>query len=195
MKIHCILDDVLGSKSKIRILRLLFKYPEREFTEREIAEIINMSPNTVNLALRECRKTNIFIYKRIGKTHSYKCNSDSVLFSLFEDLFRGEQKVNDNMINLLKSRLRNIGTSILFGSFARGEESFDSDLDLLIVTEDKDKAEAKLEELTEELLIRFSISLSPIILAPEELKAKSQKAFIKEALSEGKIIVGKGLEV
>ena len=89
MKIHCILDDVLGSKSKIRILRLLFKYPEREFTEREIAEIINMSPNTVNLALHECRKTNIFIYKRIGKTHSYKCNSDSVLFSLFKDLFRG----------------------------------------------------------------------------------------------------------
>ena len=63
------------------------------------------------------------------------------------------------------------------------------------MTEDKDKAEAKLEKLTEELLIRFSISLSPIFLAPEELKAKSQKAFIKEALLEGKIIVGKGLEV
>ena len=92
MKLHNLLDDMLDSKSKVRILRLLFRFPEREFTEREIARMIKMSPNTVNLALNNLRKTNVFVYKRLGRTHSYRCDADSVLFPLFKMLFELSKK-------------------------------------------------------------------------------------------------------
>ncbi len=190
MKLHNLLDDMLDSKSKIRILRLLFRFPEREFTEREVARQIKMSPNTVNLALNNLRKTNVFIYKRIGRTHSYRCDADSVLFPLFKELFDGERQMRDELVSLLKEELEGAGTCILFGSFARYEEEFDSDLDLLIVTDDKDETQEKLESLAEELLRRYSITLMPILLSSKELTEKRQKNFIKEAISEGKTIVG-----
>ena len=190
MKLHNLLDHMLDSKSKIRILRLLFRFPEREFTEREIARQIQMSPNTVNLALNDLRKTNVFIYKRIARTHSYRCDADSVLFPLFKELFEQERQMREELLTLLKNELKGVGTCILFGSFAREEERFDSDLDLLIVTENKDKTEEKVECLAEELLRRFSITLTPMILSSRELNEKRQKRFIKNALSEGKTIVG-----
>lgn len=184
------LDDMLDSKSKVRILRLLFRFPEREFTEREMARMINMSPNTVNLALNDLRKTNVFLYKRIGRTHSYRCDPDSVLFPLFKGLFERERKMRDELMSSLKHGLMGVGTCILFGSFARNEEEFDSDLDILIVTDNKANAKVRAEDLAEEISRRFSITLTPMIITPKELGKKKLEGYIKEALSEGKVIVG-----
>lgn len=191
MKLHNILDDMLDSKSKVRILRTLFRFPERDFTEREIAKMIRMSPNTVNLALNSLRKTNVFLYKRIGRTHSYRCDPDSVLFPLLKGLFKQERQMREDLITLLKEGLEGVGTCILFGSFAREEEGFDSDLDILIVAKNKEKAKAITDHLAEDLSLRFSITLAPMIFSPEEIEKKQQKKFIKEALSEGMIIAGK----
>ena len=139
MKITHFIDDLFGSKSKIRILRIMFKYPNREFTEREIAKMINMSPNTVNLTLAELRRTNIFKYKRLGKTHSYQCNPDSILFIIIKDLFEKEHDVKESLFELLKKKFTFVRSCIIFGSYAVGQEEFDSDLDLLIISEDKSK--------------------------------------------------------
>ena len=189
MKLHDALDDMVDSKSKIRILRLLIKYPERDFTEREIAEMIGMSPNTVNLALRDLRKTNLFAYKRIGRTHSYRCNMESVHYPILKRLFEEERGLWDSLVDLLKERLGDLGTCILFGSFAEGKEEFDSDLDLLMVATDKAAAEKLLAELAEDLRIRYSIVISPVVLTQDEMDEKKDMPFIKKALSEGIVIV------
>ena len=181
---------MMDSKSKVRILRLLFRFPEREFTEREIARMIKMSPNTVNLALNNLRKTNVFVYKRLGRTHSYRCDADSVLFPLFKELFGQERLMRDELLSLLKKKLDGVGTCILFGSFARYEEEFDSDLDLLIVTDNKEKVQEIIEHLAQELLRQYSITLMPMLLSSREFTEKRQKGFVKKALSEGKTIVG-----
>lgn len=181
---------MLDSKSKIRILRLLFRFPGREFTEREIAKEIGMSPNTVNLALNDLRKTNVFVYKRIGRTHSYRCDPDSVLFPFFEEFFKRERQMREELLSLLKDELEGLGTSILYGSFAREEEMFDSDLDLLIVTKNVDEAKEKSEHLAGELSARFSITLAPMIFDIAEFGKMKEKKFIKEALSEGIVITG-----
>ena len=193
MRIHNALDDLLGSKSKVKVFRFMFRYHEREFTEREVAEGIGMSPNTVNLALRDLRKTNVFVYKRIGKTHSYKCNDGSVHFPILERLFGQERELWDSLVETLKEKLNGSGTCILFGSFAKGKEEFDSDLDLLMVARDKSAAEELLAELAEDLRIRYSIVISPVVLTQDEMDEKKDLPFIKKALSEGIVIVkGKG---
>ena len=83
----------------------MFKYPKREFTEREIANMINMSPNTVNLALKSLRTTNIFLYKQIGNTHIYKCNQNSILFNYFKNVFEGEKQIREALFKLLRKIL------------------------------------------------------------------------------------------
>lgn len=189
MRLHDPLDGMMDSKSKIRILRLLFRYPEREFTEREIAEMIAMSPNTVNLALRDLRKTNVFAYKRLGRTHSYKCNKGSVHFAVLSPLFDREREIWDSLAATLKDGLSGVVTCIIYGSFAEGREEFDSDLDLLVVTKDKPSAEKELEKLADLLRDRYSTAISPVILSPEELEKKKEMPYIRKALSDGIVII------
>lgn len=189
MRVHDALDDMMDSRSKIRILRLLFRYPGKEFTEREMAEMIAMSPNTVNLALRDLRKTNVFAYKRLGRTHSYRCNKDSVHFAPLSALFDREREMWDSLVAALKEKLSGVVTCIIYGSFAEGKERFDSDLDLLVVARDKSAAEELLAELAEDLRIRYSIVISPVVLTQDEMNEKKDLPFIKKALSEGIVLV------
>lgn len=192
---HNILDDILDSKSKIRILRLMFKYPKREFTEREIANMINMSPNTVNLALKSLRITNIFLYKQIGNTHIYKSDQNSILFNLIKNLFEGEKQIREALFKLLKEKLPNVQSCIVFGSFAMELENFESDLDILIVSKNKEKTQDDLDKVSEEILESFGTVISSIMLTPKEFKMNKNKPYIIQALSDGILITGKKLVI
>lgn len=77
---------------------------------------------------------------------------------------------------------------ILFGSYARGEESEDSDIDLLIISNTKESffdRMASVRRLIRDL--RKGIPVSPIVLTPEEIENRQKKGdhFIKEILSTG----------
>jgi predicted nucleotidyltransferase len=179
MRIHDILEDILDSRSKVKILRLVYAFPQREFTEREIARDIKMSPNTVNLSLQDLRSTNLFHYKRIGRTHSYACNKESSLYPLLNGLFKEEAQVWNSMVGTIKESLSDAKRCLIFGSFARGEEEFDSDLDLLVVTPDKERVKKTIGALSVELARVYSVTLSPFILTPKEFKEKADMPFIR----------------
>jgi predicted nucleotidyltransferase len=194
MKLHHLLDEIFGSKSKVRILRLLFRYPEREFTEREIARQIGMSQNTVNKALGDLMKTNAMSYRKIGRANAYIVNKNSVLFPFLKSIFENEKKVREDLIQMLKRDTAPFLSCTLFGSFAKEEEEYGSDLDLLVIVKDKDVASTQLERLESELLKYFNIPLSIILLTPKELIKKWNAPFMKEARRNGMNIGGKSLE-
>jgi len=79
--------------------------------------------------------------------------------------------------------------AIVFGSFARGETSPHSDLDLILVQQTDrrflDRYDGLLCELSRAVPER---DLDVLIYTPEELVAMSQRAFIAAALDEGKVI-------
>jgi predicted nucleotidyltransferase len=194
MKLYHLLDEIFGSKSKVRILRLLFRYPEREFTEREMARQIGMSQNTVNKALGDLMKTNTVSYRKIGRANAYMVNKSSVLFPFLKSIFENEKKVREDLIQMLKRDTAPFLSCTLFGSFAKKEEDFGSDLDLIVIAKDKDAASIQLERLESELLKYFNIPLSIILLTPKELTKKWNAPFMKEARSDGMNISGKSLE-
>lgn len=189
MRLNDALDGLLGSKSKVRILRVLFLHPDREFTEREIARAARISPNTVNLAMSEIRLTNALTYKRLGRTHAYMCNRESVLYPLLTGVFDGERGLRDGVLALLKEHLTGVGTAIVYGSFADRTEGPDSDLDLLVVSDRKHQALEAVDALARELLARFSVVLSPVLLTPGECKARRNAPPVKGALESGLRIV------
>lgn len=194
MKLHHLLDDLFGSRSKTRILRLLLKYPEREFTEREIASQIGMSQNTVNKALTDLRKTNAMSFRKIGRANVYIVNKNSVLFLFLRNIFKSESLLRKNMIKSLQLATSSFTSCILFGSFTQNAEGHDSDLDLLVIVEDKRKAKADLEKLKKDLLRGYNIPISIVLLTPYELINKWDAPYMKEARRNNVVISGKSLE-
>jgi predicted nucleotidyltransferase len=192
MRLNDALDSLLGSKSKVRILRVLFRHPDREFTEREIAKAARLSPNTVNLAMADLRRTNVLAFKRLGRTHSYACNRESALYPLLSNVFEEEVSLRAGLMTLLRKRLAGVGTAIIYGSFADGTEAADSDLDLLVISDDKRQAGKALDELAEDLLARFSVVLSPVLMTRKECRGKRDAPHVRDALERGLRIVGGG---
>jgi predicted nucleotidyltransferase len=86
-------------------------------------------------------------------------------------------------------RRYNVCKAILFGSFARGEPSPHSDLDLILVQRTDrrffDRYEGLLGELGEAVPER---ALEVLIYTPEELERMRSRRFIATALREGRLV-------
>lgn len=80
---------------------------------------------------------------------------------------------------------------ILFGSYANGNPTEDSDLDLLIIQKtDLPKKERRLP--IRKVLREFRIPMDIIIYTPEEVDywKNASMAFVTRAINEGKILYG-----
>jgi len=104
-----------------------------------------------------------------------------------------DTEVNEIMdrIRAISERLKkeyNAQEVILFGSYARGEATRDSDVDILVIapaTERFFERMAKVLEIVRDLY--DGLALSPIVLRPEEVaeRLKIGDQFIQEILGKG----------
>ena len=98
------------------------------------------------------------------------------------------KKILDKIVNRLKQDY-NPDQIILFGSYAYGNPTDESDIDLLIIKDTQEPILARwmvVRKLVSEL--RKGIAFSPIIVTPSELKIRLGKGdpFFKEILQKGK---------
>ncbi|MHC1610505.1 MAG: nucleotidyltransferase domain-containing protein [Candidatus Methanospirareceae archaeon] len=77
---------------------------------------------------------------------------------------------------------------ILFGSYARGEETEDSDLDILVIAPSHERLFERMATVLEIVHDLYDgLPLSPIVLNPEEIEERSNLGdqFIQEILEKG----------
>jgi len=77
---------------------------------------------------------------------------------------------------------------ILFGSYARGEATPDSDIDLLIIAPTKERFFERMATTLRIVRDLYrGLPLSPIVLRPDELEERKRKGdqFVSEILKEG----------
>ena len=190
-----ILELALGFESKVKILRFFSNHPGIELTKREIARMTGISHNAVNIAMRDLIQTNLFIFKPAGNAHMYSLNTECALLPVIKSLFEGESRLRKDLITTVQNGLQGVGTCIIFGSYARQEETLGSDLDLLILTDDKRKAKTACDRMLLSLRTKFDVFISPIILTMAEFERKKNKPVYKNALLEGMVIMGERPEV
>jgi len=94
-------------------------------------------------------------------------------------------------IKAISERLKkeyNAQEVILFGSYARGEATRDSDVDLFIIAPTKERffeRMATVLRLTRDLY--YKLALEPIVLTKEEVEQRLQRGdqFVKQIVEEG----------
>lgn len=79
-------------------------------------------------------------------------------------------------------------TAILFGSYARGEETEDSDIDILVIDPSKERFFDRIASAKRLILdLRNGLSVAPIVFTPEnaEKRRKIGDQFILDILENG----------
>ena len=92
-----ILENILGSKSKVRILEFLINN-KGAYSANQISKKINMTPRTVLLALDDLIKAGVIMvdYKKKDKIYSIKENNWFVE-NILKFIFNGEKKFYENI--------------------------------------------------------------------------------------------------
>ena len=109
--------------------------------------------------------TNVLRFKRIGRTNICQVNRSSVLYPMLRDLFDFERGALEDLYSRIADGLPRGDKALIFGSYARGEQAPDSDLDVLIIAKNKEKTQDALDDLVFSIIRSHSVVVSPVILS------------------------------
>jgi len=204
VKVHDPLDKILNNEIKIKILRFLCK-TEAEWSGRQIAQEIKVSPAACHKALRELNNERALLLRSIGRSYLYRLNKENLIISdLLKPLFERERKIPDDVYraivrNISSLVIKDIASIAVFGSIKRGKERPTSDIDLLVLVrnpEDKRKVEEDFGKVSEKIIGKFGNTISSYIQTIEEFKLKYRKglALVKNILKSHRLLFGKPLE-
>ncbi len=191
MKFHNILDEMFGNKTKVKLLRAFFTYPEKAFTESELERIAGIPQASVHRNVKSLRDNGLLDRKRIGKANLYSLNKEHILYPLMKSNFEAERNVLKELKNMIEEsvkRFPQIELAVLFGSIVKDMERADSDVDIFIVCKgEKSKIEDKLTGMTDISQNKFGNPVSLMIKHREELKDLKTRSIFGE-IKNGEII-------
>lgn len=191
MRFHKPLTDILGSRIKIDILRLLSR-TRSDHTGREIAGIIGCSHNAARFALEDLESSGIVVHRQAGRANLYSLDEDNVIVTdILSHAFLVEDGLLGEVARIVSKRIgRDLSSIFLFGSVARGEEDQGSDIDIVVVLEDGSDPSSKEEAIADasvEIARRFGNKLSPIVVTESEFerKRRAKKGVWRDIVAEG----------
>ncbi|WP_157832520.1 nucleotidyltransferase domain-containing protein [Candidatus Nitrosotenuis chungbukensis] len=194
MLLHVYLEHVLGNKVAIALLRTMIRYRGKVFTVRGLANTAHVSINETALTVHDLEKLGIINIQPIGRAYHLELNEKSYIFNkIIEPIVNAEKNTISELIQTLRKHLdtKKIITAAIFGSVASAEEKIDSDIDLLIISNDHDHAIALVAEAGMPISTRFNGNLSPIIFTEKEFKAKQKGSLVQSIIGNHIMISGK----
>lgn len=196
------IDNILGNKALMRILRFLYLSPNRYFSFLEIEKFVGSGRAGMSLALRKLGYYGmVYVEKKGGKR--YKLNLENDMIKLLNGLFDYEkiffQGIDPKKLNVIANfendcikRLEGLKGIWLFGSVAKGKSKEKSDIDLFVLVEkgrNKTLLKTTLEEIKEKYEEKSSIQT--ILMDEEELEKSKKEALVREILTTGVNIMPK----
>ena len=187
------LDAILGSKTKVRVLRLLARAPTREFALGDMTDALGLSTGSVHPAVRQLVEIRMLAVRRVGRSRAFRLNERHVLYAALLSLFgtegRGLVPVAQEFAKSLPAR----GTRavVLFGSAARGVPTPLSDIDVLVVADRS--LEPAVRKAAESILDRYDVNVSPLVLPKEEVdrRLRAFDPLLLTVAQEGKTLRGR----
>lgn len=196
MLLHRYLEDVLGNKASIALLRTMINYHGKIFTMRGLAKEAKVTPNEAALTIHDLEKFGIIKIQPVGRAYQLELNKKSyILHKIMEPIIESEKNTFAELLTLLKKYLdtKKIITAAIFGSVVNGQEKMNSDIDLMVVSNDRDHAIMQVSHATEHAFSIFHGSISPIIFTEKEFKSKQKESLIQSIIDNHILICGKSI--
>ena len=196
MQFHDLVEMLLGSKVKVKVLRTLDRYREKEFTIRELAKFLGVSHTGIKKVVDELEKTNVLRVRTVGRSYAFRLNMNSYAADVVGKTFEMERRALSELRDVIREKLKSrfVASAALYGSVVEGKETSRSDIDLLIITSQREKVEEIVAELQKDVSERFGNSISAYYISEEDLRKKRKEPPIKQALQNHILICGKPLE-
>ncbi|MCH7967066.1 MAG: nucleotidyltransferase domain-containing protein [Thaumarchaeota archaeon] len=196
MKLDHYLEQVLGNKISISVLRTLIKHRGKIYTIRKLANDAGASHPETSKIIAQLEKFGVVKIQPVGNAYQLSLNEKSyVLTKVVEPVIKAEEQTLDEIILILKKYFdtEEIIAAAIFGSVAKEIEKEDSDIDLLVITDDIEKANVIIADVQEEIGLIFHSNISPLIFSKKELKSKKNTNLVHSIMDNHIMITSKNL--
>jgi len=85
-----VIEDILGSKAKVKILALLCNNPYHEYKMGDIVKLTGLTYRTVERVIHMFKKHDLIVIRRYGPAKLISINTQSPLAIKIIRLFRGD---------------------------------------------------------------------------------------------------------
>ena len=145
------LDSLVTSKTRIKLLLKFFINPETRAYLRELAKEFGESTNSVRLELNRLTKANLLVSKNRGRTILYNANKEHTFFRDIQKIALKYVGIDCIVENMVKS-LGEVKAAYIIGDYAKGKDS--GIIDLILIGKINHKILQQLIEKTEKLINR-----------------------------------------
>jgi len=180
------LEELFGSRARVRILKTFLLNLERDFYQREIAAITNLPIRAVQREMERLVKIGLVEKQIRGNRKYYRCKSDFPIFEELKSIILKTVALGNVLKDYLQKKKEKIELAFIYGSFAKGEENISSDLDLLIVGNLTSKEVSMLLSSAKDMLRR---EINFVVYNEKEFSKKKESHFLKRVLKEPKIFL------
>jgi predicted nucleotidyltransferase len=194
---HRYQERIVGSKSKVKLLRVLFRFPDSDFTGEDLGRKAGVSKPMAHSALSDLVEENLVARRVAGRAYLYRLIPGSYSAKLVAPLFREGDSPLEGLSSLLGKKLERslVASATLYGSVVRGEEKPDSDIDIYLVLRhesDRRRVEALVSELNRSVLAMFGNRVSAIVKTVEEARRayRGRRSLELAVESEGRLLTG-----
>ena len=124
-----------------------------------------------------CRSLKIVIINEI----------DIIYYNFFGDYMNNRDKIAREFAEAINSD--KIFRIILFGSVARGEDTEDSDIDILIISDYRSEIWEDIADMIGEIVLEKQELISAHIMTTERFNTAQDYSFLSNVLAEGEVLV------
>lgn len=182
---------------QLKIVDLLARNQEKKFTINEIAKSLKEYYSFVHRIVNKLNQDGVVTKERVGK--SWLCSLDTANEKTLTLIQLGEIEKREEFLSknkelklvledFVKSAMsKSMPVSIvLFGSYAKGKETKESDIDILLIC----KIKSGFDKITKEIYSKYGKEINTILMNPDEFENQKNKAVIKEIISNHCILYG-----
>ena len=179
---------VLFGRTRQAVLSLMFTRPDESFYLREIVRRTGCGTGAVQRELSQLHNCGIL---RRERDRYFQANPASPLFEPLKQIVVRTMGLSDRLRDALSEFADQIAAAFVFGSFVRGEQHCDSDVDVMIVTRSASPTLEQVSSLLRPEQAFLGREINPFVLPSREFgeKWRAQNHFIQRVVAGEKIFL------
>jgi len=118
--------------SVLVVMGLFFKYPNTEFSLSDVARKTDLSKSTVSKILNALRQQQFVEVSDLGIVYRIRANTGNWVYQREKIASNLASIYRSNIVDFLAKEFNNPKCIVLFGSFRKGEDDEDSDIDIAV---------------------------------------------------------------
>jgi hypothetical protein len=181
------LESLLTSRTRAKLLSLFLSHPDERFHIREVARKSSENYNSVRRELNNLESIGVLLSERKANLRYYRINRALPIYPDLKSIYYK----TDGLGDIIRNDLCGIGKIemvFIYGSVAKNLEAFSSDLDLFIVGSlDEDELIRSVRKIEE----KISREINYVWLTPEEYRhnLKKKDPFVMNVMNENRIML------